>query len=108
MPSAWIIAHHTSAERAAYTLYMIDWKRNVRYSWEGWSSLADLLQAHIPVRTKTGGTHISMQPCAKIAKQALLLHVDERQSEQLEQLFYRSLSKRRWSALLQQVDAQCY
>lgn len=68
IPSTWIIAIKQTEAHKYYVLYGIDWKRGARLSWEGWNNLADLLQFHIPIKRKTGGSKSSFQPAAKIAK----------------------------------------
>ncbi|SEL71962.1 hypothetical protein [Paenibacillus sp. OK003] len=102
IPSTWIIAIKQTEARKYYALYAIDWKRGARLSWEGWNSLADLLQFHIPIKRKTGGTKSSSQPAAKIAKKALFLHLDETQYGELEKLFYQPFSKKRWRSFIEE------
>lgn len=101
IPSTWIIAIKQTEARKYYALYAIDWKRGARLSWEGWNSLADLQQFHIPIKRKTGGTKSSFQPAAKIAKKALYLHLDETQYGKLEQLFYQPFSKKQWRSFIE-------
>ncbi|MEK4276040.1 hypothetical protein [Paenibacillus sp. FSL R7-0026] len=100
-PSTWIIAAKQTEGRAYYALYAIDWKRGGRLSWEGWNHLEDLLQFHIPIKQIAGGRKSSSMPAAKIAKRALHLHLNDAQFEQLEQLFYQPLSKKRWRSFIQ-------
>ncbi|WP_405153798.1 hypothetical protein [Paenibacillus sp. FSL K6-0108] len=102
IPSTWIIAIKQTEARKYYVLYAIDWKRGARLSWEGWNSLADLLQFHIPIKRKAGGTKSASQPAAKIAKKALPLHLDETQYRELEQLFYQPFSKKQWRAFIKE------
>ncbi len=105
VPSTWLIVHRQLAEVSLYSIYMLDWKRRACFSWEEWNSVAELLQARIPVRSKIGGQRYSSQSCAKIAKKAIWLYVDEHQHEQIEQLSYRPFSKAKWSSLLQELTA---
>ncbi|QOS82371.1 hypothetical protein JNUCC31_08345 [Paenibacillus sp. JNUCC31] len=100
IPSTWIIAIKKTEARKYYVLYAIDWKRGGRLSWEGWESLADLLQFHIPIKRRAGGSKSFSQPAAKIAKKALYLHLNETQYGKLEQLFYQPFSKKQWRAFI--------
>ncbi|MDN4604509.1 hypothetical protein P5G61_25005 [Paenibacillus sp. F6_3S_P_1C] len=102
IPSTWIIAIKQTGARKYCVLYAIDWKRGARLSWEGWNSLDDLLQFYIPIKRKTGGTHSSSQPAAKIAKKALYLYLDETQYGELEQLFYQPFSKKQWRSFIEE------
>lgn len=102
IPSTWIIAIKQIKARKYYVLYAIDWKRGARLSWEGWNSLADLQQFHIPIKRKAGGMKSSSQPAAKIAKKALYLHLDETQYGELEQLFYQPFSKKQWRSFIKE------
>ncbi|MEC0126202.1 hypothetical protein [Paenibacillus pabuli] len=102
IPSTWIIAIKQIEARKYYALYAIDWKRGARLSWEGWSSLADLLKFHIPIKRKTGGTKSSSKPAAKIAKKALCLHLNETQYGELERLFYQPFSKKQWRSFIRE------
>ncbi len=105
VPSTWLIVHRQTAQQAYYCIYMLDWKRRACFSWEEWTSISELMQFCIPVRSKIGGQRYTSQPCAKIAKKAIWLHVDEQQYKQIEQLSYRPFSKAKWSSLLQQSTA---
>ncbi|WP_145049820.1 hypothetical protein [Paenibacillus xylanexedens] len=100
IPSLWIIAERQSEYRPYYVLYAIDWKRAGRLSWEGWDRLDDLLRFHVPIRHKIGSTRSTSQPCAKIAKKAIFLSLNEGQFETLEQLFYQPFSKKRWKEFI--------
>ncbi|MFD1884722.1 hypothetical protein [Paenibacillus wenxiniae] len=102
VPSTWLIIHRQVAQQSLYSIYMIDWKRKACFSWEEWTERSALLAFRIPMRHKIGGQHATAQPCAKIAKKALWLHVDEQQYDELERLFYRPVSRKRWAAWLQQ------
>ncbi|MCU6790548.1 hypothetical protein OB236_00270 [Paenibacillus sp. WQ 127069] len=81
-------------------MYAINWKRGGRLSWEGWERLEDLLQFHIPLKRKAGARKSSSQPCAKVAKKARFLHLNETQHVELEQLFYQPFSKKRWRSFM--------
>ncbi|MDR6725050.1 hypothetical protein J2W91_003536 [Paenibacillus amylolyticus] len=102
IPSLWIIAERQSEYRPYYVLYAIDWKRAGRLSWEGWDRLDDLLRFHVPIRHKIGSTRSTSQPCAKIAKKAIFLSLNEGQFETLEQMFYQPFSKTRWTKFIKQ------
>lgn len=102
IPSLWIIAERQSEYRPYFVLYAIDWERASRWSWEGWNNLHDLLQFQVPVRHKIGSTRSTSQPCAKIAKKAIFLSLNEEQFETLEQLFYQPFSKKRWKEFMKQ------
>ncbi|MFE6077767.1 hypothetical protein ACFVQB_25195 [Paenibacillus sp. NPDC057886] len=102
IPSTWIIAIKQTEARKYYALYAIDWKRGGRLSWEDWNSHTDLLQFHIPIKQKAGGTKSSSQPAAKIAKKALYLNLNETQYGELEQLFYQPFSKKQWRAFIKE------
>lgn len=102
IPSQWIIVEKQTTYSSYYTLYAIDHKRRGRLSWEGWNQLSDLLQSHIPVRRKVGSSQHSAQPCAKIAKKAIFLQLNEEQYHQLEQLFYKPFSKKKWNSILKE------
>ncbi len=104
VPSTWLIVHKQVADLSFYSIYMIDWKRRACFSWEEWRSVDELLQFRIPVRSKIGGQRYTLQPCAKIAKKAIWLHVDEQQHERVEQLFYRPFSNAKWSSLLRELQ----
>lgn len=100
--SQWIIVEKQTTYHSSYALYAIDHKRRARLSWEGWNQLSDLLQFHIPVRCKAGSTQYSSQPCAKIAKKAMFLQLNEEQYEELEQLFYKPFSKKKWNTFIKE------
>lgn len=103
IPSIWIIAEKKHSSGSYYSLYAIDWKRGGRLSWEGWEGwerLEDLLQFHIPLKRKAGARKSSSQPCAKVAKKAQFLHLNEAQHAELEQLFYQPFSKKRWRSFM--------
>ncbi|KOY13914.1 hypothetical protein [Paenibacillus xylanivorans] len=102
IPSTWIIAIKQTEARKHYALFAIDWRRGGRLSWEGWNNLADLLQFHIPIKRKAGGTKSSSQPAAKIAKRALYLYLNEKQYGELERLFYQPFSKKQWRAFIKE------
>ncbi|MEK3913527.1 hypothetical protein [Paenibacillus sp. FSL H7-0331] len=77
-------------------MYAIAWKRRRRLSWEGWEPLEDLLQFRIPLKRKAGARKSSSQPCAKVAKKARFLHLNEAQHAELKQTF----SKKRWRSFM--------
>ncbi len=101
VPSTWLIVHRQTAQQAYYCIYMLDWKRGACFSWEEWTNVSELMSFRIPVRSKIGGHRYTPQPLAKISKKAIWLHVDEQQYEQLEQLFYRPVSRKQWANWLQ-------
>ncbi|MGQ8874886.1 hypothetical protein [Paenibacillus sp. TSA_86.1] len=103
VPNIWIIAAKRSDTSYNYfALYAIDWKRGARLSWEGWERYEDLLQFQVPIKRKTEGRTVSSQPAAKIAKKALHLQLNKAQYEELEQLFYKPFSRKRWKAFMKE------
>lgn len=102
IPSTWIMIEKQNNSTSDYILYAIDWKRKARWSWEGWNDLADLLQFNIPVRRKLGSPNYSSQPCAKIAKKAIVLRMNEQQYDRFETLLYKPFSKKKWNSFLKE------
>ncbi|CAJ1314898.1 hypothetical protein PO903_17405 [Paenibacillus sp. PK4536] len=102
IPATWIMIEKQNNSTSDYILYAIDWKRKARWSWEGWNDLADLLQFNIPVRRKLGSPNYSSQPCAKIAKKAIVLRMNEQQYDGFETLLYKPFSKKKWNSFLKE------
>jgi len=102
IPSQWIIVEKQTTYSSYYTLYAVDYKHKARLSWEGWNQLSDLFQFHIPIRRKVGSRQYSSQPCAKIAKKAIFLQLNEEQYQHLEQLFYKPFSKKKWNTFIKE------
>jgi hypothetical protein len=100
IPSIWIIAEKKQSIGSYYSLYAIDWKRGGRFSWEGWEHLEDLLQFHILMKRKAGARKSTSLPCAKVAKKARFLHLNEAEHVELEQMVYQPFSKKRWRSFI--------
>ncbi|WP_339274350.1 hypothetical protein MKY59_25135 [Paenibacillus sp. FSL W8-0426] len=105
IPSLWIIVEVQSGEHPFFSLYAVDWKRGGRLCWEGWERLEELLQFHVPIRRKVGSTRTTTEPCAKIAKKARHLRLNEASHAELERLFHRKFSRKAWKAFVRMHQA---